>query len=122
MMAAAVGSTVHPWYKGTHEWHVKGMAELETPIKYEDTGQGEVVYAPKILRLSGGKVGRVLWFSYWMATKRTKGKIKWGQGPPVLEEPVLLELLKNGVRENLFTRSFLKKLHREIGTALGTEV
>lgn len=101
-MKTEIGSKVHPWYKGCHEWEVKGIARLEKPIKYDDPMQGEVSYDPKIMLLEGEKVDKVLWFTYWISTNKTKGKLKWGQGPPMLEENVLLDLMKDAVKNGLF--------------------
>ena len=117
-MTARVGSTVHPWYKGIREWQVKGIAELAKPIEYRDTEQLNVSYDPKIMLLESEKVGKVLWFNYWISTADTEGKMKWGGGPPILEEGVFLELMKNAIRKALFTKGFLKKLDRELRTAL----
>jgi hypothetical protein len=33
-MATAVGNVVHPWYKGTHEWLVEAISELQHSIEY----------------------------------------------------------------------------------------
>ena len=87
-MPADVGSIVHPWYKGVHEWRVKEVAKLANPIEYRDAEQGNVKYDPKIMLLESKSVGEVLWFPYWISTKKTQGKMKWGQRPPMLEEDV----------------------------------
>ena len=113
-MATHVGSTVRPWYKGTHEWQVERIAELPQPIDYRDSIQGDVGYFPKILALSNSQGERALWFAYWISTSKTKGKPKWGQGPPVLEEQVLLTLLKEAIRSGFFTGDFLAGLAREL--------
>jgi len=113
-----VKQTVHPWYKGVHEWMVKGTAELNNPIKYHDSSQGEVSYHPKILLLQGSKVNRILWFAYWISTNKTGGKVKWGQGPPLLEENVLLELLEKAANQGLLSKGFIKKLHNKLSFIL----
>ena len=115
-MKTKVGSKVHPWYKGCHEWEVKGIAGLEKPIEYDDPVQREVSYDPKIMLLENEEVGKVLWFPYWMATSKTSGKMKWGQRPPMLEENVLLDLMRDGIRKGLFRKGFLNKLVRELGS------
>ena len=117
-MKTTVGSTVHPWYKGIHEWEVKSIAELNKPIEYPDLEQGEISYDPKIMLLEGEKAGKVLWFTYWISTNKTKGKSKWGQGPPMLEESVLLDLMRNGLQKGLFSKSFLKGLDHELKLTL----
>ena len=117
-MKTQVGSKVHPWYKGTHEWRARGIAQLKQPIGYSDPEQGEVSYDPKLMLLENEKVGNVLWFTYWISTNKTKGKSKWGQGPPMLEESVLLDLMRDGIRKGLFSKDFLEKLDRELRLAL----
>lgn len=113
-MKTQVASIVHPWYKGTHEWQVKGVAQLEKPIEYGDPIQGKVSYDPKIMVLDSKTTGRVLWFAYWMSTTKTKGKMKWGQGPPMLEEGVFMELIRNAIRQGFFSRDFLEELDHEL--------
>ena len=113
-MVTTVGSKVHPWYKGTHEWRVRGIAQLEHPIEYRDAEQGNVSYDPKIMLLEGEKVGKVLWFPYWMATDKTKSRMTWGQRPPVLEERVFLKLMKAAFKKGLFSEKFLRDLYHEL--------
>lgn len=118
-MTAKVGNTVHPKYKGIAEWQIKKIAELPKPIKWNDPPtEGEVSYAPKILWLSCPKYRKVLWFTYWIATPRTKGNLAWGEGPPMLEEDTFLRLLEGTIKQDFFTKGFLKKLRREIESAL----
>ena len=117
-MKTHVGSKVHPWYKGNHEWEVKGIAEIKHQIEYRDHEQGDVGYDPKILLLEGENAGNVLWFTYWISTNKTKSKSKWGQGPPMLEESVLLDLMRDGIRKGLFSKKFLQKLYSEIESGL----
>ena len=117
-MVAKVGSMVHPWYKGNHEWKVEGIAKLNEPIQYHDLYQGKVSYDPKIVLLDSGKMGNALWFAYWISTAKTKDKMKWGQGSPVLEEDSLLHLLREAISQNFFTKDFLRKLSSELDKAL----
>lgn len=117
-MKTQVGSRVHPWYKGCHEWEIKGIAELKKPIEYDDPVQGEVSYDPKIMLLENEEVGKVLWFPYWMATSKTKGRMKWGQRPPLLEESAFRELMKDAIKKGLFSKDFLRKLDRELRLVL----
>ncbi|MDD5704142.1 MAG: hypothetical protein PHU23_19080, partial [Dehalococcoidales bacterium] len=85
---------------------------------YQDPEQGLVIYAPKILKLNNNNSEKVFWFTYWISTDKTKGRLKWGQGPPVLEEDVLEELLKQGIKQNLFSSHFLERLRAEIDSIL----
>ena len=113
-MVASTGGTVHPWYKGNHEWKVKGVAQLEQPVKYQDDQQGDVRYDPKIMLLQAPAGCSVLWFNYWISTDKNDGEMRWGGGPPMLEESVLLELMKKAIRNKLFSKDFLKALSTEI--------
>jgi hypothetical protein len=60
----------------------------------------------------------VLWFNCWISTAKTGGKMKWGGGPPILEEYTLLELMKQAIRNNLFSKDFLRTLGKEINNKL----
>ncbi len=119
-MKTTVGSTVHPNYRGTHEWEVRGVAELKQPVMWHDPNpeRGHVRYDPKIMLLEAKGVGKVLWFNYWISTSKTGEKMRWGGGPPMLEEDVFLELLKGGINKGLFGKTFLKKLNTELQLAL----
>jgi hypothetical protein len=118
-MMTEVGSTVHPRYQGIAEWRVKSIARLPRPIQYTDPVQGSVSYDPKIVWLESSTHSRVLWFAYWISTDKTKGNLQWGGGAPMLEEAILLRLLKDAIAKGIFTKSFLKKLKGELDTALG---
>jgi len=111
--------TVHPWYKGIHEWQVEAIAQLSEPIQYNDPVQGKVSYDPRVLSLESPEHGNVLWFTYWISTNKTQGKMRWGQGSPMLEESVLLNLMKDAIKQGLFTNGFLKGLARELHEASG---
>lgn len=113
-MITKVDSTVHPRYRGQASWHVDGIAELPEPLEYQDPVQGDVRYNPRILLLSSGDKHRALWFAYWISTRKTNGKLKWGQGPPMLEEGVLLQLFKDAMDKGLFTDGFLRELRDKI--------
>jgi len=118
-MNAIVGDKVHPRYKGIDNWEIKAIAELPEPIKYNDSKLGKVSYWPRIVLLeSVNSRSKVLWFAYWIATSRTAGKMKWGQRPGMYEENVLLKLVKDAIRQDFFTKGFLKELHSELQRAL----
>ncbi len=119
-MVASIGDKAHPWYKGNHEWKVKGVAQLDQPVKYQDDQQGDVSYDPKIFQLETDAGCSVLWFNYWISTSKTGGKMKWGGGPPILEEYVLLELMRKAIRNGLLSKDFLNGLAREIKNKLET--
>jgi hypothetical protein len=115
-MTAAKGSTVHPWYKGNHTWKVKEVAHLGQPVKYHDEDQGNVTYDPQIMLLEAPAGCTALWFNYRIAADKTHGKMSRGGGPPIIEEYALLELIKNGIENKVFSREFLNALAKEIKT------
>lgn len=117
-MATKEGSLVHPWYGGNHEWQVQAIAKLPEPIAYADPVQGKVDYDPRILWLKCPERAKALWFAYWISTDKTQGRVKWGQGPPMMEESTLLSLLKDAIRQGFFAADFLKELAQEIDGAL----
>jgi hypothetical protein len=117
-MPADIGSMVHPWYKGVHEWRVKKVAKLPSSIEYRDAEQGDVRYDPKIMLLESKSIGEVIWFPYWIANDNSKGKMKWGQRPPMLEEATFLELMSEAIKKDMFSNRFLRKLGEEVRTKL----
>ena len=116
-MRTKVGSKVHPRYKGIARWEVQAIAELPELIEWTDKSLlGEVAYAPSILWLSCLEHEKVLWFAYWIATSRTKGKLNWGGGAPMLEEDTLVTLLRSAIKQGFFSKASLKTLKGEIGS------
>ena len=118
-MPKEVGDTVHPWYKGVHEWRVKKIAKLASSIEYRDAEQGEVRYDPKIMLLESKSIGEVIWFPYWISTKKARGKMRWGGGSSMLEEKVLVQLMTEAMKQGMFSNQFLKTLQEEIQAKLG---
>ncbi len=118
-MGTKVGSKVHPRSKGIAKWEVEAISKLPKPLHWSDEeGLGEVTYDPKILWLSCLGHEKVLWFAYWIATSNTEGKLKWGQGAPMLEENSLVALLGSAIDQGFFTSTSLKQLNRVIESAL----
>lgn len=110
-MVANVGSKVHPRYKGCDDWEVRAVAELSKLLKWEDDYfGGEVSYSPRLLWLTCKKIDKALWFAYWISNPNTRGKLAWGQGPPVLEEDEFLALITNAIKQGFFTENFLNAL------------
>jgi hypothetical protein len=121
-MPADAGSIVHPWYKGVHEWVIKKIAKLDEPIEYYDSEQQNVRFDPKIMILepvkASDKVHQVIWFPYWIITKDTNDKFRWGGGSALLEEKYLVELMSTAIKNDMFSKHFLRKLQEEIQAGL----
>jgi len=115
-METAIGNEVHPRYKNYNEWKVADMVHLDKPVEYHDSHQGDVVYDPAIVQLEASAGCRVFLFNYRISSDETGSKMKWGGGPPVLEEYVLLELLKNAVDRKLFSEDFLQGLAAKLNS------
>ena len=97
---------------------MKEVIKLRKPIEYTDEEQGNVRYEPKIVLLESKTGDKALWFPYWLSTNKTKGKMKWGQRPPMLEEQVFLQLVRDATKRGLFSSQFLKQLKEEMQTKL----
>ncbi len=54
----------------------------------------------------------------WIATSKTGGKMKWGQGSPMLDEDAFLDLLRQATDKGFFSQKFLVDLYHELGKAL----
>jgi hypothetical protein len=121
-MKLKVGDKVTPKYRGriVAEYDVRGIAKLAKPAVYHDDAMGgEVSFNPTIILLESTADGhRELWFPYWIATPRTKGKERYGQFAPMYGEDCFLPLLKEAIRQRFFSADFLKKLANELNQAL----
>lgn len=117
-----VGDKVSPRYRGAvvTDYEVEKVAKLSQPAVYKDDVMGgEVRFNPTIILLRSTKDGhRELWFPYWIATPRTKGKEKYGQFAPMYGEDCFLPLLKEAIRQGFFSQDFLEELAHELEAAL----
>jgi len=99
----------------------KKIARLKKPIECYNPEQGIVFFDPTIVQIewerppSGDK--HEFWFPYWMIIG---DKRKYGQFAPMIGEKALLELLKDAIRQDFFSKSFLKRLDRAINMKLGS--
>jgi len=124
-MKLKVGDKVTPKYKGQiiAEYDVKGIAKLPKPVIYQDDAMGgEVSFNPTIILLESTADGhRELWFPYWIATPRTKGKERYGQFAPMYGEDCFIPLLKEAIRQRFFTKHFIEDLTHELKRVLSGE-
>ena len=93
---------------------------------------GKVILQPKILKIAKlhasvdfeptimlveQKNGRKeLYFPYWKKTK--KGTQGFANRPPMFDEGIFLELLRDAIRQGFFTKDFSKKLAIELVKSL----
>ena len=106
-----VGDKITLRYKGkvTDQLEVKKIAKLPEPEQYEDSVMGKISFNPTIILLEQAKEPhRVIWFPYWTSVGGRKER--YGQFAPMFAEDTLLCLLKEAIRQGIFTEDFLKGL------------
>jgi hypothetical protein len=115
-----VGQTKKAKYWG--EFKVKKVAELKQPVICHCEEKGEVEFMPTIVQIewkvSPSSDNNEYWFPYW---QKIEGKEKYGQFAPMIGANALLELLKEAIRQDFFSREFLRALGESIKEKLGTE-
>lgn len=101
-------------------------------VTARDSRTGKVIWEPTILKIAklhtagdfepaimlvkhkDGK--KELYFPYWKKT--AKGTQGFANRPPMFDEGIFLELLKDAIRQGFFTTDFSKKLAIELVEAL----
>ncbi len=96
------------------EFKVTKVAQLKAPVSAYSDDVGEVLLSPTLVQIHwkgdpDDEYG--FWFPYWITTK---GKEKYGQYAPMMDEHSLLELLEEAIRRGFFSGSFLHQLHTTI--------
>lgn len=113
------GQRKHVRYWGYHT--ARKVTRLEKPVECHNPEQGTVYFEPTIVQIewerppSGDRIE--FWFPYWMIIG---GKEKYGQFAPMIGEKALLELLKDAIEQDFFSKSFLKGLDRAVNVKLGS--
>lgn len=87
--------------------NIKRIAKLRSP---------KGGFEPTIMLVQHRNGDKELYFPYWKRTRN--GKQGFANRPPMFNEEIFLELLTDAVSQGFFTRSFLRKLNRAVGTAL----
>ena len=113
-----VGQQKPTKYWGTRT--VKKVARIKEPIECYNPIQGKVYFKPTIVQIEWEKPpsgdSNEFWFPYWMIVD---GKEKYGQYAPMIGEKALLELLKDAIGQDFFSRDFLLDLNIIISQKLG---
>lgn len=104
-------------------FRVKKIARLIKPVKCYSDEIGEALFNPTIVKILWDKVPsddkHEFWFPYWISIK---GKERYGQYAPMIGEPSLLELLKDAIRQDFFSDTFLGDLHESIAQKRGEKL
>ncbi len=101
---------------------VKKVARLSKPVECFSEDKGKALFNPTMVKLewenppSDDK--NDIWFPYWITWVDVDGKERYGQYSPMIGEKALLELLKDAINKDFFTRDFLAGLDAEITTKL----
>jgi hypothetical protein len=112
------GHTKQIKYWGRYK--VKKVIQLEHPVACHSEEIGEVEFMPTIVLLEWEKPPSAdvneFWFPYWL---KVKGKWKYGQFAPMIGENALLQLLKEAINQDYFSKEFLAGLADSIEKKLG---
>jgi len=100
-------------YWGRYE--VIKIAKLAEPVACFSEVKGEAFFNPTLVKIQWEKPPskdlHEFWFPYWITID---GKEKYGQFAPMLGEKALLELLKDAIKQDFFSRDFLGQLAEAI--------
>ena len=99
---------------------VKKVAQLKESVECHSKDVGAALFNPTIVQIHwendpSADVNE-FWFPYWITIG---GKEKYGQFAPMIGEKALLELLQNAIRQDFFSKGFLRNLNKVITGKLG---
>jgi hypothetical protein len=99
---------------------VDKVARLKQPVECQCKEIGKALFDPTIVKINWetppSEDKHEFWLPYWITIG---GKEKYGQFAPMIGERALLELLKNAIEQDFFSKSFLKGLDKAINVKLG---
>ena len=99
---------------------VRKIARLKEPVKCHSKEVGDVLFSPTIVKIewdtSPYDDKYAFWFPYWITIA---GKEKYGQFAPMIDEKALLELLKDAIQQDFFSKEFLKDFRETISDKIG---
>jgi hypothetical protein len=97
------------------KYKVKKVVQLKQPVTCHSEEIGEAEFMPTIVKLEWEKPPssdkNEFWFPYWL---KVRGKWKYGQFAPMIGEDALLQLLKEAIEQDYFSRQFLMRLTESI--------
>ncbi|MFC1978184.1 hypothetical protein ACFLWS_08020 [Chloroflexota bacterium] len=98
---------------------VSKVARVKQPVECDCEEVGTALFDPTIVKIqwekSPSEDNNEFWFPYWITIG---GKEKYGQFAPMIGEKALMELPKDAVEQDFFSKSFLKKLQAVVNTKL----
>ena len=98
-------------------FRVKKVATLAKPQIVHSEEVGEAKFNPTLVQIEWeSNLANEFWFPYWITIK---GKERYGQFAPMMDEASLLELLEGAIKQEFFSQTFLQRLNKVIADRLG---
>ena len=97
---------------------VKKVAQLKKSVHGYSQEIGETLFNPTLVQIQWENGGHEYWFPYWITIK---GREKYGQYAPMMDEDSLLELLQEAIKKEFFSQNFLHKLNETITDKLDSK-
>ena len=97
---------------------VQKVARLKKPVECYSKDKGKALFNPTMVKLkwdippSADK--NEFWFPYWITWTDIDNKERYGQYSPMIGEKALLELLSDAIKQDFFSKGFLRGLDRAI--------
>ena len=96
----------------------KKVARLRQPVECTSQTKGKALFNPVIVKMEWdtppSEDKNDIWFPYWITWTEVNGKERYGQYAPMIGEKALLELLRDAIRQNFFSKGFLSDLDEVI--------
>lgn len=113
----------HSEAKDWGKYTVTKVARLSKPVECHSKDKGKALFNPTMVKLEWdnppSEDKNEFWFPYWITWTDIDDKERYGQYSPMIGEKALLELLKHAIRQDFFSKGFLRGLDRAIVKKLG---
>lgn len=101
---------------------VKKVARINEPVECYSIVKGKALFNPTMVKLEWDKAPsedkNEFWFPYWITWIEVDNKERYGQFSPMIGEKALLELLKDAINQDFFSKNFLVALNETIESKL----
>ncbi len=106
------------WHRAENwgKFYINKVAELPEPVVFQTEKWGDnTSFRPTIAEIQWENGDKEFWFPYYIGTI---GKERYGQYAPMIGEKELLELLREAIKQEFFSREFLRQLTVAITEAI----
>jgi hypothetical protein len=109
--AAVIKVGQHKRAKYWGGYTVEKVAMLSKPVQVHSQEVDKALFNPTLVKIEWDQEDfhHEFWFPYWITLNDAKEK--YGQFAPMMGEGTLLELLREAIRQDFFTKDFLDQLH-----------